>query len=68
MPHLGMRGQVDSVWFARQETPVVDFGPGSWQAGNVHTPDENIAIADLLETTKVLVSTILRLVDHPAAH
>ena len=67
LPREGTRGRADSVWFARQGIPVVDFGPGSWQTGNVHAPDENMAITDLLETVKVIVATILHVVDHPEA-
>lgn len=47
---------VDSTWIERAGIPVVTFGPGAMSVA--HSPDEHVAIADLLLAARILALTI----------
>ncbi|UGS33827.1 M20 family metallopeptidase [Capillimicrobium parvum] len=47
---------VDSTWIERAGIPVVTFGPGDMAVA--HSPDENVAVDDLVSAAQVLAVTI----------
>lgn len=47
---------VDSTWIERAGIPVLTFGPGAMAVA--HSPDEHVAVAELLLAARVLALTI----------
>lgn len=61
LPVRCLTGKTDMPYFVRAGAEAVNFGPGRIAENNLHLPNENVRISDLLETSKVITLAILRL-------
>ena len=63
LPINGLTGRTDLLYFIKAGMQAVNFGPGRLFESNLHLPDENIRISDLLETSKIIAITALKLLN-----
>lgn len=62
LPIEGVMGPTDAVWFGREGSECIHYGPGD-ASSNQHGPDENVRIDQLVESATVLACAILDLND-----
>jgi acetylornithine deacetylase len=48
----------DAAWMCERGIPTLIYGPGD--IANAHSPNESVAVADLLQAAKVYALTALR--------
>jgi succinyl-diaminopimelate desuccinylase len=57
----GLTGRTDMLFFVEAGMQTVNYGPGRLFESNLHLPDENVRIADLIGTSKVIALSIAEL-------
>jgi len=57
----GLTGYTDMQFFVKSGMEVANFGPGRIFESNLHLPDENIRIKDLINVSKIIALGTLRL-------
>lgn len=57
----GLTGRTDLLFFVEAGMEAVNYGPGRLFESNLHLPDENVRISDLVDTSKVISLAIAEL-------
>lgn len=58
---VGLSGRSDLIFFVQAGMEAVNFGPARLYESNLHLPDENVRIQDLVDTAKIIGLAAIRL-------